>query len=366
MNEIITLEQSQELTVQNANINNLKDRFIAFVDVDKITEKSYETCLKHFIDWMYKTGVVNPQRPDILNYKAYLAMPHPRRMRDGSEGEIIQFSAGTQARYLRCVKMFFRWTANEKLYDNISDNIKGAKVGTGKKRDAFTLEEAETILNSIDRTTPAGKRDYAMLFLAFSTGLRIIEMQRATIADMETRNGIHKLWILGKGRDEKEPVEVPQDAFCAIMEYLDTRTHRTGDAALFAGTGNRNNEQALSEPSISRLLKMRIKDAGFDSHRLTAHSTRHTFATELLKHGVPIRQVQTAMRHMNFATTEQNYAHDMENLDFHPGQIFCDLLAHREQTAAEQAQTLLNNMTTAQIVALMPVLQAASMQNASL
>ena len=363
MNEIITLEQSQELTVQNANVNDMMHRFIAFVDVDEITMKSYKTCLIHFIDWMHETGVVNPQRTDILNYKSYLATPHPRRMRDGSKGQTVQFSAGTQARYLRSVKMFFRWTADEKLYPNIADNIKGAKVGTGKKRDAFTESEAETILNSIDRTTPAGKRDYAMLFLTFTAGLRIIEMQRATIADLETRNSIHKLWILGKGRDEKESVEVPQEVFCAIMEYLDTRTHRTGDAALFAGTGNRNNEQALSEPSISRFLKQRIKDAGFDSHRLTPHSARHTCGTIAARHGMPPRQVQALLRHKNFSTTEQNYLHDMENQNFHSEQTVCDILMHKEQSAAEQAQNLLRSMTTAQIMALMPVLQAASMQN---
>ena len=80
---------------------------------------------------------------------------------------------------------------------------------------------------------------------------------------------------------------------------------------------------------------------------------------------MPPRQVQALLRHKNFSTTEQNYLHDMENQNFHSEQTVCDILMHKEQSAAEQAQNLLRSMTTAQIMALMPVLQAASMQTAT-
>ena len=166
MNEIITTTGAA--IVPAAGIQTLLERFIDYINVKEVTVKSYGVCLRCFMEWLHDNNIQQPQRADILDYVKYLAAPHPRRTRydrpGTGSGSVITFSAGTQARYLRAVKMFFKWTAQENLYPNVSDNVKGAKVrADNTKRDPLQKDDAKTVLDSIDTADDAGKRDYAMI-----------------------------------------------------------------------------------------------------------------------------------------------------------------------------------------------------------
>jgi integrase/recombinase XerC len=74
-----------------------------------------------------------------------------------------------------------------------------------------------------------------------------------------------------------------------------------------------NNSQGkrLSTRSISGIVKQRLKNAGFDSDRLTAHSLRHTAVTLSLIGGNTLQEVQQFARHENISTT-QIYAHNLD------------------------------------------------------
>ena len=196
----------QELMTTNRQIqpvygmNSLIDRFIDYINVKEVTRDSYFVCLRDFIAWLNENCIRQPQREDVLRYVEYLNTPHHRRQRSDRPSNkpmpIIKMSAGTQARYLRAVKMFFKWTASENLYPNIADNILGAKVrADNTKRDPLQKDEAIELLQSIDRSDLVGKRDYAMILLSITAGLRIIEMQRSDIVDLETISGEKVLFI---------------------------------------------------------------------------------------------------------------------------------------------------------------------------
>lgn len=209
----------------------LEDMLAAFADyiqVKDVTAKSYGVCLGEFLAWTSENNVAHPTREDILAYVKYLASPHPRRTRDGGRGAIITFSAGTQARYLRPVKLFFRWTSHQEgryYYPDVADHVKGAKVrADNTHRDPLQREDALAVLDSIDRTTTAGKRDYAMILLAITAGLRVIEMQRANVGNMEIMAGEHVLFVQGKGHDEADAYKkLGAETYAAIMDYLGTR-----------------------------------------------------------------------------------------------------------------------------------------------
>lgn len=190
----------------------LFSRFIDYTDVKETTLKGYTVCIRAFVRWAADRGVTQPQRADIKAYKEYL--------------EAQDFTAGTRAQYLRAVKHFFKWTAAEGLYPNIADGIKGAKVRQDNtKKDPLQAEDVRRILDSIDRSTEAGKRDYAMFLLSVTGGLRIIELQRADIGDIKTIAGERVLFIQGKGRDEKDEYKkLPAPVYSAIIDYLGSRT----------------------------------------------------------------------------------------------------------------------------------------------
>lgn len=336
--------------------------FAAYINVKDVTAKSYGVCLRAFLDWTRDNNVAQPTREDILAYVSFLATPHPRRTRNGKPGAVITFSAGTQARYLRAVKLFFRWTAQEGYYPNVADNVKGAKVrADNTHRDPLQREDAMAVLDSIDRSNPAGKRDYAMILLSITAGLRIIEMQRANVSNLEKMAGEDVLYIQGKGHDEADTYKkLTPEVHAAIMDYLGTRGKLEGAAPLFASTGHRNNGGRLTEPSISRIIKGRLQAAGYDTHRLTAHSLRHTSVTMLLESGATLQEAQHHARHASPETTGI-YAHNIDQRKQHAEQRVYDYLFGIEHDQADQAAESFARLTEdqqRQILALMQTMAA--------
>lgn len=348
---------------QTAGIQSLLGRFIGYINVKEVTRDSYFVCLRDFIAWLNENCIRQPQREDILRYVEYLNTPHPRRQRSDRPSNkpmpIIKMSAGTQARYLRAVKMFFKWTASENLYPNVADNIHGAKVrADNTKRDPLQRDDAKKLLDSIETTTEAGKRDYAMILLSITAGLRIIEMQRANIGNMETLAGEHVLFIQGKGHDEADAYKkLTPEVYSAIMAYLDTRGKKDADAPLFASTGNRSRGQRLTEPSISRIIKGRLIAAGYDTHRISAHSLRHTSVTFLLEAGATIQEAQHHARHASPETTGI-YAHNIDQRKEHSEQRIYNFLFDIETDAATQAADCMRRMTATQQQQALQLLQA--------
>lgn len=352
MGELATTTKGAVLQ-QHQDIAELLQRFIEYIDVKEVTVKSYAVCLRSFMGWLSDNGITSPDRADVMNYVKFLATPHRRRARydrpDSKPGNVMTLSAGTQARYLRAVKLFFRWTASENLYPNIADNIKGAKVrADNTKRDPLQRADAIAVLGSIDRTNAAGKRDYAMFLLSITAGLRIIEMQRADVGNIETLAGQHVLYIQGKGHDEADTYKkLTPEVYAAIADYLETRGTLDPSAPLFASEGNRSRGQRLTEPSISRIIKSRLKAAGFDSHRISAHSLRHTSVTFLLESGASIQEAQHHARHASPETTGI-YAHNIDQRKEQPEQRIYDFLFGIEHDAATEAREVLDSMTEEQ------------------
>jgi len=103
----------------------------------------------------------------------------------------------------------------------------------------------------------------------------------------------------------------------AIREYLMFRDNgktvgNSEDRPLFESSSDRNTGQRITR-SLRRIIKGRMRAAGFDSERLTAHSLRHTAITQALLAGSPLQEVQQFARHNSINTT-QIYAHNLDRL----------------------------------------------------
>ena len=355
MNEIIV---SPPAIIPQDRIKALFDSFTASLDVQEITMQAYSVCLRCFIEWTQANCAGFPTNADILAYKKWLASPHPRRK---GQGDLITFTADTQARYMRAVKRFFSWAVQNHLCaENPAEGIKSAKVTIdgNKKRDAFDRADALTLLDSIDRSTDKGKRDYAMILLSMTAGLRIIEMQRANIGNLETMNGEPVLYIQGKGHREADDYKkIEPRTHAAIMEYLGTRKRTAKNMPLFASVGNRSKEQRLTEPAISAIIKDRMKKAGYDCHRKSAHSLRHTSITLGLESGMTIQEAQQHARHANPETTER-YAHNLKKEKQHSEQRISDFLFGVVQDSPTQAADIIRRMTADQQAKALELLRA--------
>lgn len=191
------------------------------------------------------------------------------------------------------------------MENNPAGNVKGVKrrgVNKLHKRDELTPDEVRAVLGLFDRTTPAGARDYAMIVLMCYCALRQVEVQRADIEDLKTRQGRRVLFVQGKGAEEKdELVVLPYKAEGAIRDWL--RFHPNGTGALFVGLGGRNKGGRLTRRSIRRIVKDSYGLVGIVDKDKTTHSLRHSAVSQAIRKGATPIQVQNMTRHANLNTT---------------------------------------------------------------
>ncbi|MCI2863574.1 site-specific integrase [Staphylococcus hominis] len=266
------------------------------MDASEKTVQTYTRALRQFFKFLYENNITQPQRTDVLAFRDNLK----------DKGR----KPTTIKSYIVAVRLFFQWTNQEGLYPNIAEKIKGAKLDQAHKKDYLTVDQIKDVLNNIDTSTLTGARDYAIIVLMVTGGLRTIEVSRADMDDMRNVGNSPALYIQGKGREEKtEYVKLPLQVFKAIGRYREMLEKQYD--VLFVSTSNNNKGQRLTTRSISGIVKKRLKEAGYTSNRLTAHSLRHTAGTLNLMNGGTLEETQQLLRHSNINTT-MIYLHHLE------------------------------------------------------
>lgn len=290
----------------------LRARWIADLDVSPRTAAAYDKAvfgspdarnvrrparMPHLVAWLAAAGTPWPSRADILRYRTAL---------------LEVYRPATVRLYMTAARRFLAWAARMIGAESPAEGVKGGtgKVSRAHAKDALTATQCQALLAGVDRGTVAGRRDYALLLLAITSGLRTCELARAQVADLRNQGGARVLAVHGKGRADKgEIVAVAPEADRAICDYLAARGRCDGDAPLFAASGNRNAGGRMAPESISRIVKTALRRAGMDSDRLTAHSLRHTCATLGLQSGAELTEIQQLLRHASISTT-QIYLHE--------------------------------------------------------
>lgn len=295
MNELNNFNQNNVIESKRID-NTLLKRFLEYLDASEKTVQTYTRALRQFFKFLYKNNITQPQRADVLAFRDNLK----------DKGR----KPTTIKSYIVAVRLFFQWTNQEGLYPNIAEKIKGAKLDQAHKKDYLTVDQIKDVLNNIDTSTLTGARDYAIIVLMVTGGLRTIEVSRADMDDMRNVGNSPALYIQGKGREEKtEYVKLPLQVFKAIGRYREMLEKQYD--VLFVSTSNNNKGQRLTTRSISGIVKKRLKEAGYTSNRLTAHSLRHTAGTLNLMNGGTLEETQQLLRHSNINTT-MIYLHHLE------------------------------------------------------
>ena len=373
----------------------LFDSFIKWIDRGEKTTRTYIVNLRQFIAWLRYSAITRPERQDIISYRQYLCTEHEAIQLDGLSWKYRTDKSGnpvkvickpnTIKQYLQSVCQFFKWTAAEGLYPNIAENIHAPKVKHDTHRkEALTAAEVQTIENSItrktaeslneaeqaqkdtegrmQRATEKGKRLYAMYLLTVTAGLRTIEISRANIKDLEEKGGCTYLYIWGKGHTEADTKKaLAPEVAAAIKDYLKSRTDRpTGASPLFVATGNRSKGKRIAATTISTMLKGAMKEAGFNSERLTAHSLRHTAGTNAMQLTGDLYTTQQYMRHSSPATTEIYLHIDTEQKEAEIAQRLYNHYHGIDNTAdsREQLQETIQKMSKEQLEQLAAIAKA--------
>lgn len=293
MNELQRIQQKRQnnsLDVVKTFDFNTFDRFINYLDASPKTVETYKKALRQFFNYLAINGIRQPKREDVLAFRDDLKA-------SGLKPTTVQ-------NYITATRIFFKWTEQEGLYPNIAEHVKGAKLDKNHKKDYLTSRQAKEVLASIETDTEEGLRNYAILSLMVTGGLRTIEVSRADVGDLRTLGENTVLYIQGKGREEKtEYIKISEPVEQAIRTYLKARGNVEEGQPLFTSTSNNSRGKRISTRTVSGIVKTALKNAGYDSARLTAHSLRHTAITLALLAGREITEVQQFARHANLNTT---------------------------------------------------------------
>lgn len=190
----------------------------------------------------------------------------------------------------------------------------------------LTEDEISAILRVSDRRTLQGERDYALLLLMFSTGLRKAEVCSLRVSHVTTYRNQPVVDVMGKGEKHRR-VGLNRDVMEAVLDYqkalkqgftaegaegtekkLETLNPKH-ETHLFYTLGEHGNcdVRPLTHKAVDCLLRRVRKDA-LIAKRITPHTTRHTFATTLLDKGADLKTVQELLGHSHIRTTEK-YLH---------------------------------------------------------
>jgi site-specific recombinase XerD len=156
--------------------------------------------------------------------------------------------------------------------------------------------QVQALLDSCDRATTTGMRDYAMLALLARLGLRAAEVAALSLDDMRWRAG--EVVVRGKGRRE-DRLPLPADVGDSVTRYLREARPRAASRNLFLTV--RAPHRPLWSTSVSQVVWRQSLRAGLAPMR--AHRLRHALATDLLDRGVRLPEIAQVLRQRDLATT---------------------------------------------------------------
>lgn len=287
----LVIRPAQEIEIiQPLKIESLVDSFIQAQDVKLSSKELYRRTLKQYFNWIDTKNYLLSEiaRPQLLEYKDELLTSGLSSLTVGS--------------YITSVRRFYEWAEANKFYPNVAKGIKTPKRKQQFKKQPLLPEQATALLSYYqDRTL----RDYAVISLLLRTGLRTIEVIRASVEDIVFKGSQRVLLVHGKGRDEKDNFVLLTDkAYKPIADYLATRGKVNSSEPLFTSSSNNSKGERLTTRTISYIAKEGLKAIGLNESSFTAHSLRHTTAVNILRGGGSLEQAQFTLRHSNPATTQ--------------------------------------------------------------
>ncbi len=284
-----------------ANLSGLIIQFLEYLEIEKNrsakTVRNYDFYLKRFSDWAGNISPAAITQEKIRQYRLWL-----NRYKDETGRELKK---NTQNYHLIALRAFLKYLAKRDIKTLSAEKIELGKMpervvdfleGSDLERilEAPTLNDAPEIIK---------KRDKAILELLFSTGLRVSEL--ANLKKEQVNLKKEEFTVRGKG-DKPRVVFLSNQAKFWIKQYLDARQ----DVSPFLFVSHdraHESEGALTPRSVERLVKKYSKIAGI-TKKVTPHTMRHSYATDLLMNGADIRSVQAMLGHSSITTT-QIYTH---------------------------------------------------------
>lgn len=292
----------------------LREHLYPFLDYCEIekglsqnTQRNYNQYLSLFTKWLKSENKENLKPHEltadhIWDYRLFLARGHKT-----ARGEHL--TKKSQNYYLIALRALLSYLAERDIETLPSSKIKLAKQKDEETISFLDVNDIEKMVAIPEVDTQKGLRDRTILELFFSSGMRISELtalnqDQFTMLQDNSTTRTYELSIVGKGKHIRTIFISPRSAQWVRL-YLKER--HDVEKPLFTNLSKNSESKRLSPRAIQMMIKRCATLAGI-SKKVTPHTLRHTYATDLLDAGADLRSVQELLGHKNVSTT-QVYTH---------------------------------------------------------
>ncbi len=277
--------------------------FLEHLEVEKNrshrTEVNYKHYLDRFVAFAEENGHPNltPSQINLELVKKFRL--HLNRLQT-DKGENLKLS--TQSYHIIALRAFLKYLSKQDIKTLAAEKIELAKTPQ-RTVDFLEAEEVAELFAAVPKTSKLQDlRDQAIMETLYSTGLRVSELATLTKEKINLERG--EFMVRGKG-DKPRLVFLSPEATEAINAYIKKRTDN--NEFVFISHGVNNNGLNLTPRSVQRIIAKYATKAGIVK-KVTPHTLRHSYATDLLINGADIRSVQALLGHSSITTT-QIYTH---------------------------------------------------------
>lgn len=193
--------------------------------------------------------------------------------------------------------------------DNLIDSNPMARVEKPKKviREipAYSKEDINKLLNTFDKDTFVGYRNYTLTCLLFGTGMRRSEAANLRLGDIHFDLDVIK--VIGKG-DKFRNVPMGISLKSILLKYLKVRKKHIAAESISSSDFvfiNSRTGQRLQSNAISDIYRMIAADQGINGVRVSPHTFRHTYAKFFLLNGGDVFSLQKILGHADIAVTKR-------------------------------------------------------------
>lgn len=285
------------------DLKQLKTQFLEYLEIEKNRSAKTVENYNHYLSRFLETSKAN-QPGDITEDLIRKFRIHLNRITDQHGKPLKKI---TQNYHIIALRTFLKYLAKRDIQAVPAEKV---ELGKQEEREVTFLEpaELERFLKSPQGAGLAALRDRAILETLFSTGLRVSELCSLNRDEIDLKRG--EFSVRGKG-SKIRVVFLSDTAKAALNSYLDKRIDAYD--ALFIRVPPKENftkleNLRLTSRSIQRIIKKHAIAAGIIGKKVSPHSLRHSFATDLLRNGADIRSVQALLGHSSVTTT-QIYTH---------------------------------------------------------
>lgn len=262
----------------------------------QINHKSYVTYrsnLKTLFRYFWSRGITRPQRVHVLKFQ---------------EDFLHSGKAGASAKNVFiAAKIFFSWTERNGIYPNIMLDLRLPKLSKEHAKDTISQLDFEKVRRSMPRESMTDERNHTILVLLHGTGMRCIEVERLKLRDYLPPDDEGKaiLKVTGKGEIDKSR-NLPLNSIVVKelnhwVKLMEGRLKETDP--LFPSFSPRSMSAPLRSTSISKMVKASFRRVNLDRDTLSAHSLRHSYATDMIASGRDVKVVQYLLGHRDAKNT---------------------------------------------------------------